>query len=147
LVLAACTSTTAGKGHSKFDLPPVGYDATIFLCPSTAPFLDPCTGAPTGEQTAAVRTALVHDPEIGAFRYLSEADQLKVARKVLPAKDLPDLGPGTLPASFMITLADPAKQFDDVRARYAAMPGVQTVTRCSRNRCTVATLRAAGVVH
>lgn len=145
LLLAGCTSVVSGAGYSKADLPAKRYDLTVFLCATNAPALR-CSGGTTPGQTAALRARLLADPATAQVLYLSERDQLRVARYVLPAAQVKVIRVGDLPASFLVSLADP----DDARAfqrRYARSLGVDTVTRCEKNRCSVELLRRAGVVH
>ena len=107
------------------------FDVSVYLC--TAGDMAPCAGPVSAEQTNFLRQHLLTDPDVTSFGYLDATQAYELGERTLPATERALLRPGDLPASFEVKLA-PGVQSSVVASRYAALPGVVSVT-CHMHAC------------
>lgn len=82
--------------------------------------------ATTAAQTAQIRTELLADPAVAKVQYVTEAQNLALAKKQQP-DSAAYLKLGDLPASFNVTLKDIRKDYDGFAARFSSVQGIDKV--------------------
>jgi cell division transport system permease protein len=100
-------------------------NVSIYLCATQ--YLAPCRHKTSEAETNALRTALLADPSVKSFHYLSEDDAYRRGKEQRPAV-AQFLEPGVLPASFTVKLKDLQKDYPTFQAKYKEFDGVGQVT-------------------
>jgi cell division transport system permease protein len=103
-------------------------NVSVYLCPKTIPQKSSCAHQTTLAETSAVRAAMQADPLVRSVSYISETEALKRAVELQGPEIGQYLKVGDLPASFVVKLKDLRKDYPVFAAKYAKVPGIQSVS-------------------